>query len=286
MDATGAEHAASTPVPAVPPSEELGRRLKRSPLLAALDIDGTLAPIASTPQGAAVPEETMRTLRGLTNLPDVWVALVTGRSAADGRRMVELPAAWIIGNHGMEWIEPNGALQVNEAARATAPRIAQAATMLHGRLHDIRGTIIEDKRWTLSVHFRLAAPTDRPIIEQALEDVARRLELRVTHGKQVYELRPQLDITKGTALLELARKLGVHDGRGALFYAGDDRTDEDAFRALRDLGVGAVTVHVGGDASAGVETAAEFMVPDPAGLRELLEWLVVERGGHPPMVEA
>jgi trehalose-phosphatase len=200
--------------------------------------------------------------------------------------MVDVSQTWVIGNHGMEWIEPDGVLRVNETARAAAPRIAQAAAQLHARLHDIKGAIIEDKRWTLSVHFRLVAPTDRPVIEQALEDVARGLDLRLTHGKQVYELRPRVDVTKGTALLELAEQLGVRDGRGALFFAGDDRTDEDAFRALRALRIAAVTVHVGGDGPDGDRTAAELTVPDPAGLRELLDWLVVERGGPAPAGDA
>lgn len=280
MAAIRSPEAVGTPRPALPPSADLARRLEPSPLLVALDIDGTLAPIASTPAGAAVPELTKATLRSLTAVPGVQVALVTGRSAPDGRRMVDLPGAWVIGNHGMEWIDPHGDLRVNDAARAAAPRIAEAAALLHTHLHDIRGAMIEDKRWTLSVHFRLASPSDRPVIEQSLEEVAHRLDLRITQGKQVYELRPRVEITKGTALLELARQLGVDDGTGGLFYAGDDRTDEDAFRALRELARGAVTVHVGGETLEGVSTLAEFSVSDPGALRELLEWLVVRRGGR------
>jgi trehalose-phosphatase len=282
MDTMRVQSGTGTPLPALPPSGALARRLAASPLLVALDIDGTLAPIASTPAGAAVPEATLETLHRLTRRPGVEVALVTGRSAPDGRRMVELPGSWVIGNHGMEWLEPNGMMRVNEAARITAPRIAEAASLLEARLRNISGAFVEDKRWTLSVHFRLAAPAERPAIERALEDVARRLDLRVTHGKQVYELRPQVDITKGTALLELAETIGIRDRAGALFYAGDDRTDEDAFRAVRGLTACGVTVHVGGDTLAGVETSAEFTLPDPAGLRELLEWLVAQRGGGAP----
>lgn len=285
MDAVPAASAAAGPAPAFPPSADMARRLAASPLLVALDIDGTLAPIASTPASAAVPEATLQTLHHLTRLPGVQVAVVTGRSAPDGRRMVGVAGTWVIGNHGMEWIEPDGALRVNEAARATAPRIAEAAAMLNARLQGINGALVEDKRWTLSVHFRLVAPAQRPLIEESLQDVARRLELRVTQGKQVYELRPRVEISKGTALLELSSILRIRERHGAVFYAGDDRTDEDAFRALRDLGNGAVTIHVGDNAPDGIATAAEFMIPDPAALRELLDWLVVERGGPAPAAE-
>ena len=275
---TEAKTGAPAPVPALPPSPSLARRLTVSSVLVALDIDGTLAPIAATPDGAAVPRATLDTLARLTGCRGVQVALVTGRSAADGRRMVGVPGCWLIGNHGIELIDPSGALRVSADAQTYAPAIAKAAHRLEKRLADIPGTIVENKQWTLSVHFRLAAPEERPTIEQALDQVGRELGLRTTHGKQVYELRPPVEITKGTALLELAELLGMR-APGALFYAGDDRTDEDAFRALRELGTRAVTVHVGGGVG-GHPTEAEFIVPDPPALRELLDWLVAIRSGR------
>ena len=278
-DATHAATAAGAPMPALPPSPALARRLSASPLLVALDIDGTLAPIAPTPGGAAVPAATLETLERLTKCQGVQVALVTGRSAADALRMVGVSGCWIIGNHGIELIAPDGSLRVNEDAQSFAPAIAEAARLLERRLAAFEGTIVEDKHWTLSVHFRLAAPEDRPAIERVLEDVGKEIGLRITHGKQVYELRPPVEITKGTALLDLAAIVGARDAAGALFYAGDDRTDEDAFRALRGHASGAVTVHVGG-AIVGHATEAEFIIPDPPALRELLEWLIVQRAGR------
>ena len=97
------------PQNALPPTEDLAARVSRSPLLVALDIDGTLAPIAPTPEAAAVPPSTRRTLERLARAHDVHLAFVTGRGANDGRRIVDVSDSWTIGNHGIELIDPTGA---------------------------------------------------------------------------------------------------------------------------------------------------------------------------------
>jgi trehalose 6-phosphate phosphatase len=274
--------AQTAPRNALPANEDLEGRASRSPLLVALDIDGTLAPIAPTPSAAAIPAETRRTLERLARAHDVHLAFVTGRAARDGQRLVDVPDSWTIGNHGIELIDPTNALRVNSLAEAFAPTLARAARLLAEPLAGITGVFIENKTWTLSVHVRLAARSDVPTVEQALTAVARQLELRIIHGKEIFELRPPLPINKGTALIELAEALGVSNNRGmlggSLLYAGDDRTDEDAFRAIRARQWSAITVHVGeGISPGGVQTEAEFVLPDPPALRELLNWLVTIR---------
>jgi len=277
---------APAPLSALPPSEDLAARASRSPLLVALDIDGTLAPIAPTPAAASIPDETRRTLERLARAHDVHLAFVTGRAARDGRRLVDVPHSWTIGNHGIEMIDPTDALRVSALAEAFQPIVARAARLLAEPLDGMAGVFIEDKTWTLSVHVRLAARSDVPKVERALNDVARQLELRIIQGKEIFELRPPLAINKGTALIELATALGVSDHRGelggSLLYAGDDRTDEDAFREIRARRWSAITVHVGeGIAVGAVHTDAEYVLPDPPALRELLDWLVSTRERPP-----
>ncbi|HEY7235833.1 MAG TPA: trehalose-phosphatase [Gemmatimonadaceae bacterium] len=269
------------PKGALPPSAELTERVSRSPFLVALDIDGTIAPITPTPDVSTVPATTRRILERLARAPDVHLAFVTGRAARDGRRLVDVTHSWTIGNHGIEMIDPTGALRVSQLAEAFAPTIAEAAMALAEPLAAIRGVFIEDKTWTLSVHVRLAARAEVPAVERALTEVARRLELRLHQGKQIFELRPPIAIDKGTALLDLAAALGVSDRGGSLdgslLYAGDDKTDEDAFRALRARQWNTVTVHIG----EGAHTDAEFVLPDPAALGDLLEWLASMRERRP-----
>lgn len=263
-------------VPALPPTPDLQHRLSGSPLLILLDIDGTLAPIAPTPEEASVPSATRRAVRNLVRLAAVHVAAVTGRAAPDGRRMVDVDGLWVIGNHGMERIDPSGGLHVNPQVAPYQARVAQAAASLTTLVGDVPGIIVENKLWTLSVHYRLADHAAVPGVEKVLRDVARELALRVTAGKEVFELRPPVDVNKGTAAVELARELGVREASqppSSVLYAGDDRTDEDAFRLLREWRGDAVTIHVGDPIVSGEPTAAEFLVANPEAMRELLDWI-------------
>lgn len=266
---------------ALPPSAGVAERLAASPFLVALDIDGTIAPIAPTPETAIVPAETHATLEQLARLPNVHLAFVTGRGAADGRRLVSVGPSWTIGNHGFELMDPSGALRVSETAKSFGPAIARAVAMLREPLSGYEGVRIEDKTWTVSIHFRLARPEDVPNVEDAVRRVARELSLRVQQGKMIFELRPPADIHKGTALLELAATLGVVRERrvvGSILYIGDDRTDEDVFHALPAAPANVVTVHVGGALLPdGTRTGAELLLADPAEVHDFLKWLAALR---------
>ena len=259
------------PVPALPITPAFAARLQGNPLLLLLDIDGTLAPIAPRPELAIVPVETQQILHELTVLPGVYVVFVTGRGATDGRRLAGVDGGWMIGNHGMELAHPGKAARARDDVAPFESSVADAAATLE-RLATARGwegVLVENKRLTLSVHYRLAQPG---IVPELIGEVARIGEehgLRATQGKEVLELRPPIAVDKGTAALELAESLGATHDDASLFAAGDDRTDEDLFRALRQRQPRAVTVRVGDAAS----TEAEFSVPDTDAMRELLLFL-------------
>jgi trehalose-phosphatase len=243
-----------------------------------LDVDGTLAPIAPRPHEAEVPPETRRVVAALAARDGVVVSLVSGRAAADARRMVSVANTWVIGNHGYEVVGPDGELVVDPQVAPFRQVVAQAAHRLAPRVARVPGVIFEDKTWTLSVHYRLADPGVVPRLRGVIDEVAAPLGLRVTEGKKLFEVRPAANINKGTAVLLLARQLGALDGSGAVVFVGDDRTDEDAFRALRGRDADAVTVRVTGATGGGADaTAAEFAIRDPAAVREFLEWLLVAR---------
>ena len=261
-----------------PSARELAPRLARSPLLVMLDIDGTLAPLQPRPEDAFVPEETRRAVLELVSMPEVHVALVTGRAAADGRKLARIDGAWVIGNHGIETISPTGEAVVDASAAAYRDVLAAAVDELVKLLGRVPGVRVEDKVWTLSVHYRLADPGAEPRVRRTMEETAQKHGLRVVRGKKIFELRPPIHVHKGTAVLELGRLLAGPDLDASMFYAGDDRTDEDAFRSLRGAAPQAVTVRVGGSADdQTAATAAEFTVPDEEALRGWLEWLVTLR---------
>lgn len=265
-------------VPALPVSGALSRRLSGHPLVLLLDVDGTLSPIARSPEAATVPEETRRVLTRLANLPEVHIALVSGRAAADAARLVGVDGAWTIGNHGFEIAPPGLPAEPRQDVASFANRIAMAARRLDEVAEAYPGVTVEDKRWTLSVHYRLA---DRRVVTELTAqtfDVARLAGLRMTTGKEVIELRPPIDVDKGTASREMAERLGAFQADASLLYAGDDRTDEDAFLALRAAREEFVTVRVReNENDAPLPTAAEFEVSDPASLRLLLGVIAEDR---------
>ena len=253
--------------------DRIGNRLDASPLALLLDVDGTLAPIVSTPALAHVPAPTRFLLERLAQLPGVVMALVSGRAALDAATIASVPGAWVIGNHGYELMAPDGEITVWPAATEYEPAMAEAARLLTP-LEMVEGALLENKRWTLSVHYRNVTHGSSDL-QNRVRGVAADLGLRVTDGKKVIEVRPPIDVDKGTAALAFALR---HEAlpAGSVLYAGDDRTDEDAFGALRPSGR-AVTVRIADEEV--VQTDAEFTLQSPAGLHELLGWLVQRRLG-------
>lgn len=266
---------------AYPAPPSLLQRLLGRPLVLFLDVDGTLAPIAQRPGAAAVPPETRHVVRELARLPDVYVAVVSGRAASDAAEKVALDDVYVIGNHGFELAMPGASPEPQSGAAMFVDRIATAAVRINAFLGEFPGAFVEDKRWTLSVHYRAADPAHAPELETRVTEIAVDEGLRTTRGKMVIEVRPPIAVTKGTAVLALANRLGAFEPGASVFVAGDDQTDEDAFVAMRSVDADFVTVRVAGsDDPESVETAAEFSVPDTVALRELLEALLGERGGR------
>ncbi len=267
--------------PLLPIGDAVARRLAGTPLVVMLDVDGTLAPIAQRPGDAEVPLETRRAVSALAVASGVVVVLVSGRSAADARRMVGVANVWVVGNHGYETIGPDGETLIDSQVAAYQPLIAQAGRRIQPRLAGVPGVIFEDKGWTLSIHYRLADQALVPKVRAALEETVAALGLRLTEGKMILEVRPPGQINKGTAVLTLGRSLGAFTDHGALVFIGDDRTDEDAFRALRSRGKTSVTVRVSDEET--TSTAAEYWVRDPSEVRVFLEGLHAtrRRSGQP-----
>src|SRR6266513_6238283 len=138
----------------------VGGRLDGSPMAVMLDVDGTLAAIAPRPQEALVPGRTREALRRLATLPGVTLALVSGRSAHDAWDVAGVSGAWVIGNHGLELRAPNGEVSTPVDVHRYESAIATAADRLTSFTRDVPGATVENKRWTLSLHYRLAAPNE------------------------------------------------------------------------------------------------------------------------------
>ena len=241
-------------------------RIAGRPLLIMLDVDGTLAPIALLPSLARVPDETRRIVARLVARAGIAVALVSGRAALDARRLVAVDGVWTIGNHGAEVMSPSGDVTVEPAIVRYGEAITATANALAPLADAIEHVVVENKLWSLAVHYRAADEHLVPTLREAVTRVASKNGLRVADGKKVFEVRPPITINKGSAVVQLAGTLGALGAGASLLFAGDDVTDEDAFRLLRSDYPNAVTIHVGDSP----DTAAEFRVDGPNEIRELL----------------
>jgi len=264
--------------PALPVPTDLAARLVGTPLVLLLDIDGTITPIAATPSAAVVSDRARRALVELTQASGVHVAIVTGRSVGDARRLVGVDGAWFVGNHGLEVAAPDEAPTVSDSVAQFAPQVEAAAARLAQLARAVPGTILENKRWSLSLHYRLAERDALPELGLRLRKIASELGLEVTGGKEVLELRPPLRINKGTAAIDLLERLGALGDGGSVFCAGDDETDEDMLQAVRENAPTSVTVAVEPVLHAR-PTSAEFFVGSPEEMLELLDAVVLLRAG-------
>ena len=242
-------------------------------LMIFLDYDGTLSPIVKDPDAAFMPPSVRAAVDALSQKREV--AIVSGRGRQKVRDFVQLDGLYYAGSHGFDIAGPNGL--AHEVAADKLPILADAAAALRQKLAAIPGATVEDNKFSMSVHWRNVAPTDRPAVEAIVDSTLREAPfagvLRKNSGKCVYELRPDVKWDKGEAvlyLLELLRRRetdfdeygdddGVAEERIAGFtedewyggvlpvYVGDDVTDEDAFRAIAPFGAVSVLVCPSGD---------------------------------------
>jgi trehalose 6-phosphate phosphatase len=177
---------------------------------------------------------------------------VSGRGGDDAARLVGVPGIEVVGNHGLE-LDPRAEELAGELAR----------------FRDSTGLPVEDKRLSLSYHYREAPDPDAA--RAALEDVARNAEeagFVPRWGRMVLEIRPPVDTDKGVAV----RTLLARSGATRALYAGDDTTDLDAFAGLRDAGLEhAVCVAVASEEGpTELRDAADLVVEGPEAMAGLL----------------
>ena len=267
------------PTPAPPTAiEEALAPLRADPPRSAvlLDVDGTLAPIVRHAEDAHVPEPTRAPLIAIAKRYGV-VACVSGRPASVARRIVSLGSISYVGNHGGELLRAGRRdVEVEPEIAAYGRRVrafAQAAWT--DELHRLR-VRSEDKDFIAAFHWR-GAP-DEPAAEAAVREVAEAAEAGGFHthwGRKVLEVRPPLPLDKGRGVQRVLREADVD----VALYAGDDRTDIDAFRGLREeVAAGrlrtALCVGVRSDETPEeLEAEADLLVDGPRGVRELLEAL-------------
>jgi trehalose-phosphatase len=230
-----------------------------------LDYDGTLSAIVPDPDSAVLVDGVAPTLARLAERCPV--AILSGRDLADIRDRVAVPGLWYAGSHGFESIAPDGSYRQNEDAAAAVPILARAAGELRDMLAHLNGSRVEHKRFAVAAHYRDVAAQDIGEVVASAHRVGRRENLRVTNGRKVVELRPNVDWNKGTTLAWIRHQITPPV---LPIFIGDDLTDEDAFDAVKADGIGILVRHTeDGDR----RSAAQFTLENPHQVREFLDRL-------------
>jgi trehalose 6-phosphate phosphatase len=254
--------------------DDISRRLKSAEYILLLtDYDGTLTPIVDRPEQATLNNNTRKLLQKLVKNRRYTVGVISGRALSDLKSKIDLDGIIYAGNHGLE-IEGFGASFLEPIAEEMRPFFSMLNKALSATMRGIKGVFVENKGLTLSVHYRMVKGTEERKVHDAFEKITDPLnvtgQIKVTHGKKVYEIRPPVDWNKGKAVAWLVARLKDESGQAQAvpIYLGDDLTDEDAFKVInRD---GGISIFVGDEDS---KSVAKYLLKSPEEVAEFLKML-------------
>jgi trehalose-phosphatase len=204
------------------------------PLLVALDVDGTLAPIVHDPDSATIPTQTLSTLAALAAAPDLEVALITGRDWPSLRRMEQLEGIWRAVEHGGLVLAPGE----TPTDRKLSPEQQQALQRFRAWADEhAPDAFIEHKPQAIALHVRPIVEKDPDRAERLLDkadELAQSLGLHVRRGRALREAEAAHH-DKANAVREILQRSGA----SSVFFAGDDLTDMAAIELASNKGIGA-----------------------------------------------
>ncbi|ONK73807.1 uncharacterized protein A4U43_C04F35590 [Asparagus officinalis] len=255
-----------------------------------LDYDGTLSPIVDNPDRAFMSSAMRTAVRNVAkHFP---TAIISGRCRDKVCEFVGLAELHYAGSHGMDIMgpvresefdsdNPNSIRSTDKQGKEVIlfqpaseflPMIDEVFRSLVVSTNDIKGAKVENNKFCVSVHYRLVDEEFWPTIAEIVHDILKGYpKLKLTHGRKVLEIRPVIDWNKGKAVEFLLESLGLNNRDDVLpIYVGDDKTDEDAFKVLREgnRGYGILV------SSIPKETNALYSLKDPSEVKEFLKSLV------------
>lgn len=270
-EAPRAEHQIDELPSALQHVTELVEAEKNRRLVFFLDYDGTLTPIVDRPDLAILSDEMRATLKALAQR--YLVAIISGRDLHDVQELVCVENIFYAGSHGFRIAGPGQWRHESEHGTEFLPTLDQVERKLRERIEGIPGALVERKHLSIAVHYRLVEESCVPKIASIVDDVlAAYPKLRMAPGKKVFDLQPDIDWNKGKAILWLLDALELKGDDVLPIYIGDDITDEDAFQALRDRGLGIVVK------GAKRTTAARYALDDSDQLRQFFNELLSAHG--------
>jgi len=252
--------------------DKLREELSNKYIMLFLDYDGTLTSIAKTPGKAVISHETKILLSLLSQKKNCRVAIISGRTLADIKKMVGIKNIIYSGNHGFQIEGPK--IKYEMAVPLGYKKILERIKIqLKEKLSGIKGVFVEDKKLSLALHFRLADRQQVPLVKTVFHESVIlylvRNKIKIRPGKKILEVIPPVHWDKGKIVLWLlARQEALSRSEKIIpIYIGDDTTDEDAFKALKNRGL---TVFVGRVDS----SQAKYYVKNIKEVHELLKYIL------------
>ncbi|GJW45330.1 probable trehalose-phosphate phosphatase D [Tanacetum coccineum] len=252
-----------------------------------LDYDGTLSNIVPNPDEAFMTNKMRRVVSEAARC--FPTAIISGRSRDKVYEFVKLDDIYYAGSHGLDIAAPfqcvgdpniqNSSVDKNgdevvlfQPAQQYQPSINKILVVLKEETEGIKGVMLENNKFCVSVHFRNVSDQDFPVLEELVKSVVHDFgEFRLSEGKKVFEIRPDIEWDKGHALEYLLKTLGYENSNDVLpIYIGDDRTDEDAFKAIKNRGKGYSIVV----SSTPKDTMASYSLRSPCDVKKFLSRLV------------
>ncbi|XP_025832646.1 alpha,alpha-trehalose-phosphate synthase [UDP-forming] [Agrilus planipennis] len=234
-----------------------------------LDYDGTLAPIAPHPDLAIIPQETKNVLQRLSNLPDCYIAIVSGRNVHNVKEMVGIEGITYAGSHGLEILHPDGSKFVHPMPTEFKGKVEDLLKNLQEKVCKDGGWV-ENKGALLTFHFREVPVNIRNDLAAKAKKLIEEAGFKAGKAHCAIEARPPVQWNKGRASIYILRTaFGVDwSERIRIIYCGDDVTDEDAMQALKGM---AATFRV--TSSSITKTSAERRLPSTDSVLTLLKWV-------------
>jgi trehalose-phosphatase len=248
-----------------------------------LDYDGTLTPIVDRPEDAVISESMRDAVRRLSGRCTVCV--ISGRDRPLVAQWMGIDGLVVAGSHGFDIGSHRSGEVGLDAAIGFEDLLSTITDRLRAEVEPLPGAVVEPKRFSVAVHYRLVAARQHPAVAAAVDTLLADYphRLKVTPGKMVYEIQPNVEWDKGRAVLYLCQALHVDSDEFVPLYLGDDITDEDAFTALKQPsrrlpnrpGIGVVVADLGDPEQAGRTTAADFVLESVGEVQRFLNTLAL-----------
>lgn len=238
-----------------------------------LDFDGTLTDIAATPDSVMFSNTTKKILQLCSQ--SMKVAIISGRDRLNVKSIVGLDHVFYAGCHGFDISGP-GCFHFSVDSIENSLKSLETATLLfESKLSGFSGVIIERKKFGTAVHYRLADQKKHDLIIEDLKTILHSFpDLKAKDGKKVFEIIPNVEWGKASAINKLTEILNIDKSKTILIFIGDDKTDEEAFVELDDS---CLKIRI--DQSGHAFTNADYHLKDPFEVMVFLTRILQSHAG-------